>query len=285
MHIGTIYRRRMRLALLADCHISTPNGPGDEEHHPQGLELFDKALAEAERLGCERVVIAGDLVNMGYAEEYAAVAGALEPWAGRVDVVPGNHEVARAGLDRFAEHFGEVPRRATYGGVRAVLLNSAVPGLDGKYWMGKLDDASRHLLLTALAEPGPLIVVVHHPFSGTIRPAPYPMMSQILDDAELGQIRARQHPTLVITGHTHRPDLRREGQATFLGCPPMCFWPHAFLTADVGDGHVKIETHRLIDDPADSPDPKVTEGERGRTGEEYRQDCEPPVPELTLRLR
>ena len=275
----------MRVAILADCHLSSPDAPDGEENHAQGLGLLERAVAMIGELGCDRTIVVGDLVNMGYEAEYADARRALGPLltGGAFNVIPGNHELVRGDLGRFVGEFGRACGRADFGGVEVLLLNTAQHSMDSRLWFGELDAESCGLL--AAADPrGPLIVFMHHPFAGTVRAAPYPMMAQINGDRERDALAARPGPTIVFSGHAHRADVRRVGNCTFVGCPPLCFWPHAFLTADFADGLLRIETHRVVADVADSPDDKTQQGERHLTAAEYVADCEPPVPAFTLRL-
>ena len=261
----------MRLALLADCHISE-NG--------SGLDLLKRARELAGDV--DRMIIAGDLVDTGSDAEYVAVL----PHVQGCDVLPGNHEMIDGDLARFHQHFEPVPRETELDGVKTLLLNTALDDIPPERWYGRLCDESRAMLRAAVdpASEQPLIVVVHHPFAGTVRAAPYPMMAQIGDEAERALLATHGGQVIVFSGHAHRPDLRREGRVTFVGLPPVCYWPHSFLTVTIEDGHLSYETVRVVDNPADSPDPKVTAGERHLTAIEYRRDCEPVAPTLTLRL-
>lgn len=275
----------MKLAILADCHVSSPNAPDGEENHAQGLGMLERAVRRITDLRCDRTIVVGDLVNMGYDEEYADAKRVLAPLGEALDVLPGNHEVVRGTLDRFHQQFGPTAVRTTYAGVTAIRLNTTLAQWTDRLWAGTLDDPSRALLHTAAQADGPLLVFAHHPFSGTVRSAPYPMMSQYRDDAERLRLIARPAPTVVFTGHAHRADVQRLWQCTFIGCPPLCFWPHAFLTVEFDDTHLHVQTHRLVEDVADSPDPKTREGEQHLSSADYVTDCEPPMPSFSLRLR
>ena len=274
----------MKLAVLADGHVSSSDEGkrGEDYAQPQGLRLLERAVAAVEAAGVDRVIVAGDLVNMGYDAEYADATRVLAPVAHRLDVIPGNHELVHGDLPTFERHFGATPRTLDLGGVPAVLLNTAQTSMDARLWFGEMHDSSREALLAACGRPGPLVVVMHHPFAGTVRTAPYPMMTQT-NDADLRRaVETRPGPTLVLSGHAHRGDLRRVGTATYLGLPPVCYWPHAFVTLDIGSGAAAVETHYLVDDVADSPDAKTRDGERHLDAAGYRRDCAVPVPSFRL---
>ena len=262
-----------KIALLADCHISA-DGPG--------LDLLKRARELAGDV--DRTIIAGDLVDTGSDAEYAAVLPVVG--GGGCDVLPGNHEMIDGDMPRFHRHFERVPRETELGGVKTLLLNTALDDIPPERWYGRLCDGSRAMLRAAVdpASEEPLIVVVHHPFAGTVRAAPYPMMAQIGDEAERALLATHGGQVIVFSGHAHRPDLRRAERVTSIGLPPVCYWPHAFLKVTIDGGHLSYETVRVIADPADSPDPKVAGGERHLAAAEYRRDCEPVAPTLTLRL-
>ncbi|MEM8874496.1 MAG: metallophosphoesterase [Planctomycetota bacterium] len=271
----------MRIAILADCHVSSPNAPDGEENHAQGLGMLERTVGVIGTLDVDRTIIVGDLVNMGYEVEYADAKRVLAPLGDALDVIPGNHEMGDGDLDRFIANFGDPVRRIKLGIHDAQLLNTAQTSMDHRLWFGELSELSRQQLADYVTP----LVFAHHPFSDTVRSAPYPMMSQVGDHAERHALVGRTSSTVVFTGHAHRADLRRIGNCTFVGCPPLCFWPHAFLIADLDDTHIHVRTLRLVENVADSPDPKTREGERHLTAEEYVAECEPPVPSFSVRLR
>jgi hypothetical protein len=51
--------------------------------------------------------------------------------------------------------------------------------------------------------------------------------------------------------------VKRLERLTCVGCPPLGYWPHAFLVVDLEGSTVRYQTHRLIDSPEQSPDPKA----------------------------
>ncbi|MEM6562361.1 MAG: metallophosphoesterase [Planctomycetota bacterium] len=274
----------MRLAILADCHVSSPNAPDGEENHAHGLGMLERAVDAIGKLDVDSTIIVGDLVNMGYEEEYADAKGVLEPLLEFVTVIPGNHEMVKGNRERFVKHFGEPVGRLPLGEVFGLTLNTAQESMDSRLWFGELDAASKDEV-KKVGHREPLLVFLHHPFENTVRSAPYPMMYQINHQHDCERLIYRGAPTVVFTGHAHRADLRRIGNCTFVGCPPLCFWPHAFLIADLDETHLHVRTHRLVEDVADSPDPKTREGERHLTAEQYIADCEPPVPSFSIRVR
>ncbi|MEM6562739.1 MAG: metallophosphoesterase [Planctomycetota bacterium] len=275
----------MRLAILADCHVSSPNAPDSEENHAQGLGMLERAVERIGELPVDHTIIVGDLVNMGYEEEYADAKRVLAPLADTVTVLPGNHEMVDGDLHRFVEHFGHPVRNFDIQPWRALTLNTAQQSMDRRLWFGEMCAESRAMVNAAIRDRRPLLVFAHHPFSGTVRSAPYPMMSQINDELETAGLIGRDSTTIVFTGHAHRADVQVRGKCVFVGCPPLCFWPHAFLTIEFTRDHVHVKTRLLVRNVADSPDPKTRNGERHLKHCQYIADCEPPMPSFSIRVR
>jgi hypothetical protein len=78
-------------------------------------------------------------------------------------------------------------------------------------------------------------------------------------------------------GHTHVPDVYRKRNLTIISCPPLCFWPHAFLIVELDGAYLHVTTHRIIDSPEASPDPYVK-----KPG--YLRERDPSVPQIMIRL-
>lgn len=117
----------MRLAHLSDVHVLDLKDvswtrflnkrltgmvnlrSGRKDAHPQ--RLLEAAVAElvADR-SVDHVVVTGDLTNLSLESEFARAREILMPLAGRVSVIPGNHDVYTRGAEkarRFEQYFGE----------------------------------------------------------------------------------------------------------------------------------------------------------------------------------
>ncbi len=117
----------MRIAHLSDVHVLDLQGvrwtrflnkrvtglanlrTGRKDAHPQ--RLLEAAVAElvADR-SIDHVVITGDLTNLSMESEFARAKAILTPLAGRLSVIPGNHDVYTRGAEkarRFEQYFGE----------------------------------------------------------------------------------------------------------------------------------------------------------------------------------
>ena len=272
--------RPMKLAILSDVHLSTPDSQFPDQDLTYAGGVLERAVARIVELDPDRVIVNGDLVNMGTPAEYAAARQLLTPLAGKIDALPGNHELVKADLADFEREMNQPPiGRSDPGGLTVVRLNTAVEGLTPHQWFGRLDADSVHLLNAVLEEDvaRPLLIFCHHPVAGTVRLGDHPMMAQIHGEELLARLHCRRGPTVLFTGHTHVADVTRHRHVTCVGCPPLGFWPHAFLVAEFDGTHLSVRTERVIDSPEQSPDEKITH-------DGYRDAQEPTVPAFTLRL-
>ena len=273
-------RRMTRLAILSDVHLSTPETDFPDEHLAHTGGVLRRAVEKIVALGVDRVIVNGDLVNMGTAVEYAAARELLKPVEDKLDALPGNHELVKGTLADFRREMNRPPLgRSEIGGLTVLRLNTAIEGLTPWQWYGRLDAPSVRLLNDALAEDEhrPLLVFCHHPVAGTVRLGKHPMMAQLHGDVLDARLQCRAGPTVLFTGHTHVADVVRRRHVTYVGCPPLGFWPHAFLVVEIEGGLMSVRTERGIESPKDSGDEKLEQPG-------YREGQEPTVPAITLRL-
>jgi 3',5'-cyclic-AMP phosphodiesterase len=244
-----------RIAIIADVHLGLPETQFPGQDYTYAQKLLPQAVQAIAALNPDRVVIVGDLVNMGTEAEYVMAKDLLSPLADRIEPMIGNHELVRGSVADFRRAWGVEPyRRITLGGLPAVILNSGVEGLPMTEWRGRLNAQQYQMLDEILSVDSPLLIFCHHPIAGTVRRSDELMMG--LDDSPelLARLERRRQPTVLITGHTHHANIQRRGHITFVGCPSLCFWPHAFLVAEIGSRSIDIRTIALMTDPADSPD-------------------------------
>jgi len=117
----------MRLAHLSDVHVLDLQGVpwtrfinkrltglvnilGNRRHaHP--THLLEAAVAElAGDRSIDHVVVTGDLTNLSLEAEFVRARAVLEPLAGRISVIPGNHDAYTRGAARsrrFEHFFGD----------------------------------------------------------------------------------------------------------------------------------------------------------------------------------
>lgn len=202
----------MLIAHISDFHVTTLGskvlGRIDTNGHLAAAVVHLNRLTPRPDL----VVMTGDLVNDGRAEEYAALARLLEPLAIPLRAIPGNHD-DRAGLRTLFGSQGWLPLDGpflhyaeTFGPLRLIALDSIVPGRpEGRLcperlaWIeARLAEAERE------APEQPILVMMHHP----------PMPSGIghmdamrcLDGEGLARVLAGHSKVeRILCGHLHRP--------------------------------------------------------------------------------
>ncbi|MEB0109543.1 phosphodiesterase [Pseudomonas sp. GNP013] len=169
------------------------------------------------------VVISGDLVDFGRADEYAVLHPELARLHMPCYLVPGNHDTRGPLLDAFADH-AYLPRSAQAPldwvvddhPLRLIGLDSTIPGSHG----GQLLDSQLQWLdaQLALRPDAPTLLILHHPpfISGIGHMDREPFINA----AALEQVIAR-HPQVerLLCGHLHRPMQRRFGGSLSCVCP------------------------------------------------------------------
>ena len=201
----------MIIAQLSDPHIVAPGallyGRVDT------ADFLKRAVAEVNGLDPrpDVVVLTGDLVDKGSADEYDHLRRLLAPLTMPVFVIPGNHDARD-------------PLRATFGGdgylppegflqyaiddypVRLVALDTLIPGQGGGMLCAERLAWLDRMLASA---PGhPTVVVMHHP--------PFATGIERMDKAGLqgsealaAVIARHPHVERVLCGHLHRAIDRR----------------------------------------------------------------------------
>jgi Icc protein len=201
----------MLIAQITDTHISTPDSANDRYFRtPEHLE---RAVAHLNRLvpRPDVVLVTGDLVERGEAEEYARLRSILDRLTMPVYVIPGNHD-SRENLTRAFADRGYLPLQGFLHytveewPVRLIGLDTNIPGAPG----GRLCAERLAWLDARLTEAPerPTLVFMHHPPFVTGMLA---MDAMGLDGgAALAEV-IRRHPQVerVVCGHVHRPMTRR----------------------------------------------------------------------------
>lgn len=251
-----------RLIILADVHLAFgPHSPGATDTS-YAQRLLREAVEKILSLRPDRVMLLGDILNTGSAEEYEQAKQILAPLMDRIEPLLGNHELLTGTLDQWRQFWRVPPFRQTiFGDLPAILLSSGIEGLPVTQWNGRLDETQLKFLAEVLAakSASPLLVFCHHPLANTVRRSDKPMMG--LDNSPELERRLSQHPREVVlfSGHAHYQSIAHQSRLTCVGAPSLCFWPHAFLVADIDSLSVQLKTVRLFDDPAHSPDPKASD--------------------------
>jgi 3',5'-cyclic-AMP phosphodiesterase len=196
----------MLIAQLSDTHVCA-----------QGVRVYGRidtnaglmqAVESLNRLRPlpDAVIVSGDLVESGKAEQYAALRSILNRLVPPFYVLPGNHDTRENLRAAFPDHAylpqtGFLHYAIGFGPVTLIALDTVVPGEDG----GALCAERLSWLETQLGQhrSRPVIVAMHHP--------PVPIGIDWLDrtrcaNAEgLAQVISR-HPGVerIICGHVHR---------------------------------------------------------------------------------
>jgi 3',5'-cyclic-AMP phosphodiesterase len=186
----------MLIAQLSDLHLG---GARYDE------ALLDAAIAEVNDASPDLVVIAGDLTDEGYPDQYAAARAKLESLqCTNVVLVPGNHDARHVGYLYFEETFGARDRRARpeLGGhdTALVAVDSSKPDIDegeiGREHYDWIEDGFA-------GEPALRIFACHHhlmPIPGTGRER-----NQVTDAGDVLALLRRCGADLVLGGHRHVP--------------------------------------------------------------------------------
>jgi len=116
----------MLIAQLSDVHVG-----GARYSH----ELLQTAIAEINAAGPDIVVVADDLTDDGYPDQYPLAKQELEAIAcDHVILVPGNHDARNVGYVLFEDTFGARDRRVRLEcaghDVALVAVDSSKPDLD-----------------------------------------------------------------------------------------------------------------------------------------------------------
>lgn len=171
------------------------------------------------------VVVSGDLVDFGRADEYAVLAPVLAELTMPFYLVPGNHDDRQQLLAAFGGqqclpvgHGVEGPLdwvEDTYP-IRLIGLDSTIPGAHG----GHLSDAQLAWLDRCLGErpDTPTLLILHHPpfITGIGHMDREPFVNASAFEAVVAR-----HPQVerIVCGHLHRPIQKRFGGSLVNVCP------------------------------------------------------------------
>lgn len=216
------------LVQLSDPHIVAPGRLLMDRIDTSALLARAVASVLALEPPATAVVLTGDLVDRGSAEEYAHLQQLLAPLSCPVWLMPGNHDSVEAMRLAFPDHSELKPATDTalspfvlwvreVAGLRLVALDTVVAGTShGALCKQRLTWLDR----TLAAEPEqPTVVAMHHP--------PFATGIGHMDGIGLRQGSdamadvLRRHPQVerVICGHLHRPIVRRFGGTVAITVP------------------------------------------------------------------
>lgn len=196
----------VRIAQLSDPHVTTPGA--DLDVRCRTAAHLARAVEHVGRVRPDLVVITGDLVDHGGADEYARLRGLLAGVRVPVHVIPGNHDARGPLAEAFGLSLdgGFVRSVVDAGALRLVLLDSSVPGAPH----GELCDERLAWLDARLAErpDRPTLVFLHHPpfRTGLAR---MDEMGLVAPERLAAVIGRHRHVERVAAGHVHRAMTRR----------------------------------------------------------------------------
>jgi 3',5'-cyclic AMP phosphodiesterase CpdA len=224
----------MLLCQISDLHIKAQGGLSYRVVDTAAMLRRCVDHIAALKRQPDALVVTGDLVDSGGAEEYEFLRGLLAPLKMPTYLIPGNHDERDAMRTAFADHPWLSGReRIEYvidtHPLRIVALDTVIPGKSG----GQVSAESMAWLDQVLAaEPDkPTIVMMHHPpfASGIVY-----MDRMGLDNAHLLANVIARHPQVerVLCGHLHRSIQTRFAGTLASTCPSTA---HQIML-DLGEG-------------------------------------------------
>jgi Icc protein len=185
---------RLTICQISDIHC------GNSRFIP---ELLDRTIIEINRLNPTAVVVAGDLTDGGYREEFEQAA----EYIGRIEcehvmVIPGNHDARNVGYIHFERLFGERQSVIDLDDVILVGVDSSEPDLnDGQ--VGREHYAFIHNAFSGAGHDKLKVFVVHHhlislPGTGRER-------NIVFDAGDVLERLIEVRVDLVLSGHKHVP--------------------------------------------------------------------------------
>ena len=184
----------MLIAQISDVHV----GGGRYRE-----ELLRAAIDEINSEGPDLVVVAGDLTDDGYPDQYPLARDQLARIAcDHIVTVPGNHDARNVGYLRFEDTFGARDLRLRLalpeGELALVAVDSSKPDLDegeiGREHYGWIEEGFA-------GEADLRVFVCHHhlmPIPGTGRER-----NQVLDAGDVLSLLRQTGVDLVLAGHRH----------------------------------------------------------------------------------
>ena len=238
-----------RIAIIADAHVKD-DGPR--------AQLLAEAVRRIESCSCDGVVLLGDTVSSGLAAEYEIARSTLHRIWRLLRPMVGNHEVQEGTRSDFRAAWHVEPFTADLiENMPVMRFDTAIASQPEDEAWGVVDEPQLKLCEAVLSSrrhlPG--LLFAHHPLSNTVRRSEEKNFCIENSNAVRTLLERHPAPAVVFSAHTHVQSVRREARLTAIGCPPLGFWPHAFLVVDVSTDTVEFQTHQLITSLHDSPDP------------------------------
>jgi 3',5'-cyclic-AMP phosphodiesterase len=228
----------MLIAQISDVHAGGAR---------YSQELLRTAIAEINAAGPDLVVVAGDLTDEGYPDQYPVVQEELSALAAaHVVRVPGNHDARHVGYLHFEDTFGarDSRQRLELAGldVAIVAVDSTKPDLDegeiGREHYGWIEEGFA-------GEADLRLFVCHHHLMPI--PATGRERNQVRDAGDVLALLRRCAVDLVLAGHRHVPyvwpvaGMLLVHSGTVSTLRTRGFPLPAYNLVDVTDGRISVE--------------------------------------------
>lgn len=261
------------LVHLSDPHIVRPGRLlGDHVDTAAALARAVEAIGRLTQAP-DAVLLSGDLVDAGDAQEYAHLRRLLAPLAAPVYLMPGNHDDRDVLRASFPDHaylgaHGPVDYSVDVAGLRLHALDSVVPRAPH----GALADAQLERLARALdASPmQPAIVALHHPPFDSGIAFMDAMALRVGTDALAALVRRHAQVERVLCGHVHRSIQQRWAGTIAMTAPSTAHQIHLDLRPGGAEAYTlepgafllhawepggPVVSHRVATAPIDGPYP------------------------------
>ena len=238
-------------------------------------ETTECALKTIKKLGCDHLIVTGDLTNLALPSEFHSVKHMLNRYFADfgMTIVPGNHDyytVESALARRFEQYMypvkpgnfdtgleGTWPFVRIIGDVAVIALNSAQPRpwfvAAGRLGKKQLDDLQTVLQLPEVASRFKIVALHHHLFQ--VLKSPGETFRHLDDRKALLEICQENNVGLIVHGHNHDFTLKRVGDLVIseAGSCSVCQFKKdnragKFNLYTIESGELKqIETWRYVD--------------------------------------
>lgn len=232
----------VRLCVIADPHVA-PDRSGTWKMAHRSERLLRRAVETANDLDPRLILVAGDLTGDGRPDSFAAVDRILAEAAAPMLVIPGNHDVPKrfdehdSPSELFTERYDRLPTMTSAGPVSVIAANTASMR-DGSLrdtWGGKVGAQDRTRLTELSGAVETPVLLLHHNI-GSLSDAPGGKYRnfQLRDAAAIKDVLALCDVPLAISAHHHVPAVMTHGSTVELLAPPICSYPQAMMSIDIG---------------------------------------------------
>lgn len=211
----------MLIAQITDTHIKLPGALAYGKVDTAAMLRACVAEIQSLKQQPDLIVMTGDLVDLGRADEYAHLKSILAPLRQRIVVIPGNHDERTAMREAFADGGYLPPGEFLQFAIddyplRLIGLDTVVPG------QGRGELCERRLgwldQTLAMRPDAPTMILMHHP---PFRTGIGHMDDLGLTGSEEFAVVVERHPQveLIICGHLHRSIHAGVGGRRAITCP------------------------------------------------------------------